>query len=427
MAWLRSRMALARRVGRSVWLQLSRVRPRKLPGAPDEVGPSVRTSGARAARAPGRDEPIDVVAYFPDPPDNLYQLRQWLPILGRVAERHRVGVVCRSPASFVTLVEESPVPVILVRYLRDLDALYESRDVKVCLYVNNHHLNFQSLTFPDPLHVHLNHGESDKVSMASHQARAYDRVVVAGQAAIDRYRANLLEPDAAHLLEVGRPQIDLLPPHRPRSDGRVQVVYAPTWEGGRDLMDYSSVATMGEGIVRALLAEDLAVIYRPHPKLGARSEAATAAHRSILRLMDRAVRQTDPGLRRISEEEPLGDVLACADVLITDVSSVAMDFLPTGRPLILTRPVTDGQETATSSEVVEAGMPLPPEGIADLAGLIRRTVEEDPRRAARETLANRYFGDTSPGASTERFLVAIDGIVAERERLVAAKRSRTPG
>lgn len=427
MAWLRSRIALVRRLARAAWLQLSRVRPRKLPGAPDEVGPSVQISAAKAGTPPGRGEPIDVVAYYPDPPDNLYQLRQWLPVLARVADRHRVAVLCRNPASFVILAEESPVPVILVRYLRDLDALYESRDVKVCLYVNNHHLNFQSLTFPDPLHVHLNHGESDKVSMASHQARAYDRVVVAGQAAIERYRANLLEPDATHLLEVGRPQIDLLPPHRPRSDGRTQVVYAPTWEGGRDLMDYSSVATMGEGIVRALLAGGFAVIYRPHPKLGARSERASAAHRSILRLMDRAARQADPGVHRISRDEPLGDVLACADVLVTDVSSVAMDFLPTGRPLVLTRPETDGQETSTSSEVIEAGMSLPPEEVDDLAGLIHRTVEEDPRRADREALAHRYFGDTTPGASTDRFLTTIDGIVAERERLVAVKRSRTPG
>ena len=44
-------------------------------------------------------------------------------------------------------------------------------------------------------HVHLNHGESDKMSMTSRQMYAYDVVAVAGQAAKDRLRNALIVSD----------------------------------------------------------------------------------------------------------------------------------------------------------------------------------------------------------------------------------------
>jgi hypothetical protein len=56
--------------------------------------------------------------------------------------------------------------------------------------------NFQSLAWPKAMHVHINHGESDKTSLVTHQARAYDRVLVAGDAAIRRLTTGLLELEA---------------------------------------------------------------------------------------------------------------------------------------------------------------------------------------------------------------------------------------
>ena len=75
------------------------------------------------------------------------------------------------------------------RRLNDLTALYAGADLKCAVYVNNGVSNFQSLAAPTMLHVHVNHGESDKLSMVSNQAKAYDRVFVAGEAAVRRHRA----------------------------------------------------------------------------------------------------------------------------------------------------------------------------------------------------------------------------------------------
>ena len=382
----------------------------------------------------------EVAVYFPDPPGNLYQLRQWLPILAELDARHRVAIVCRSLASAELVEAETDLPVAVVKAFRELGPVYERVRAKVCLYVNNHRLNFQSLTFADQLHVHLNHGESDKISMASNQAKAYDRVFVAGPAATERYLANLLAFDGSTLVEVGRPQLDLLPPSR-AADGRT-VLYAPTWEGGRDEMDYSSVATMGEAIVDGLVSAGWRVVYRPHPKVGDTDPAAVAADRRIREQLGAAVDTAPAGRRRRRRgaslpaaggqghrvsppEEPFGEAVAEADVVIADVSSVALDVLPTGKPVVVTRPAgAGGRVVDTGVTTAAVTYRLDPDDLPGIGGMLEEIVADDPLRDGRAAAVERFFGDTTPGASTRRFLAAIDAIVEERDRLVADKRAR---
>ncbi|HEX6936788.1 MAG TPA: CDP-glycerol--glycerophosphate glycerophosphotransferase, partial [Actinomycetes bacterium] len=81
--------------------------------------------------------------------------------------------------------------------------LYDLSDFKLGIYVNNGNRNFQSLNNPRMLHVHVNHGESDKLSSFSNQVKAYDRVFVAGQVALDRYREALIAFDERKVVMVG--------------------------------------------------------------------------------------------------------------------------------------------------------------------------------------------------------------------------------
>ena len=104
------------------------------------------------------------------------------------------------------------VPVFEAVEFPELMALYESVDPSVVLYCNNSMRNFQSLLNGRALHVHINHGESDKHSMLSNNAKAYDRVFVAGEAAVQRHLEGLLDFDPRHLVRIGRPQLDLWPP-----------------------------------------------------------------------------------------------------------------------------------------------------------------------------------------------------------------------
>src|SRR5262249_7350732 len=97
------------------------------------------------------------------------------------------------------------------------------------------------------------HGESDKVSMASNQAKAYDRVLVAGEAALRRYREALIEFDERRFVPVGRPQLDLRPEPVLPPTARRTVLYAPTWEGENAANNFTSVDVHGPAIAAATL------------------------------------------------------------------------------------------------------------------------------------------------------------------------------
>ena len=128
--------------------------------------------------------------------------------------------------------------------------------------------NFQSLIWADAAHVHVNHGESDKVSMVSNQAKAYDRVFVAGEAAVLRHRAALVDLDESRLIRVGRPQLDLNPEPVIPTSTQPTVLYAPTWEGEDESNNFTSLDCYGVQIVQAVLAlPGVRVIYKPHPAL----------------------------------------------------------------------------------------------------------------------------------------------------------------
>ena len=126
---------------------------------------------------------VHVIAYFADDPTRTYQLIQWLDVLAVLNKEHPVGIVLRDPESLPVVQSRTDLPVFTAPSFPELTELYGELDAKVVLYCNNSMRNFQSLLDGRKMHVHINHGESDKQSMASNNAKAYDRVFVAGEAA----------------------------------------------------------------------------------------------------------------------------------------------------------------------------------------------------------------------------------------------------
>ena len=192
---------------------------------------------------------VDVIAYFADDVTRAYQLAQWLPVLEVLDAVHPVGLVTRDPDVAHAVRRATTLPVHLAPSFAELMLLYGDLDASVVLYCNNSMRNFESLVSPRMLHVHVNHGESDKQSMASNNAKAYDRVFVAGEAAVERHRAGLMESTpldwSGSAGAAGPPPRPLIPPSSRRT-----VLYAPTWEGDADYNDYSSVDVYGRRIVR---------------------------------------------------------------------------------------------------------------------------------------------------------------------------------
>lgn len=362
-----------------------------------------------AGYVPGTPVPGTVAVYFADDPRKLYQLRQWLPVLERLDREHPVTIITRNRRTYGAL--ETSLRVVLAPTFADLVQLYETSDFKVAVYVNNSMHNFHSLTQRHLLHVHVNHGESDKICMVSNQVKAYDRVFIAGEAARRRHRAALMEFDETKLVAVGRPQLDLNPaPVLPPSPHRT-ILYAPTWEGENASNNYTSVDVLGTAIVeKALAVPNVRIVYKPHPRVAvSREPAVAAAHREIVRLLSP---------EHVVLEQ--GDILAVfpgCDLMITDVSSVGLDFLylRPDQPMFIADRYDDRERLHADAPVSSCADVIDSATIRLLTRTLTERLEHDEYRDARAAVRRLYFGDLEPGESTSRFLAAIDEAIRTRD------------
>lgn len=354
---------------------------------------------------------MECVLYFADGPINGYQVRQWYEPMRKLAEVHPVTIMVREPLTARAL-RDSPLPLVLATNMPEQEAFLSDHPVRIVFYVNNNKENFLTLRYPEPVHIHLSHGESDKTSMASNQLKAYDYAFIAGAASRGRILRTLKRIDGNHLVEIGRPQLDA-PGYEDRlpEDGRTVVLYAPTWEGERPAMAYGSVLSHGQRLVSSLLSDPaIRLIYRPHPRVGVRESAQAKASKAITTAID-AANRADPSAGHLVDER--GDFrwsLSVSDVGIVDISAMAADWLATRKPMIITRP-------ADSRAHVD------PEGLAGALDLL--TLEQapfvinnvwslrqhGPSDAQLEQVAH-HFGDTERGSSTQRFIEAVDAVLS---------------
>lgn len=373
---------------------------------------------------PGAPVPGTIAVYFADDPRKLYQLKQWLPVLELLDERHPVTIVTRNRHTYAELAHATPLRRVLAPAFPDLVQLYETSDFKVAVYVNNSVHNFHSLMQRHMLHVHVNHGESDKVCMVSNQVKAYDRVFVAGEAAVRRHRAALMEFDEGKLVPVGRPQLDLRPDAVLEPTTRRTVLYAPTWEGENASNNYTSVDVFGPAIVeRALAVPDVRLVYKPHPRVVVSPlPGIAAAHREIVRRIEAAARR-DPAAGHLVQER--GDILAVfpgSDLMVTDVSSVGLDFLylRPDQPMFVADRHDDRERLHADAPVSRCADVVDSATVGRLTETIAERLRHDEYRAARAAVRGLYFGDLAPGESTARFLAAVDTLVATRDAHLSA-------
>lgn len=361
---------------------------------------------------------FEAAVFFADSPVNLYQIQQWYEPMRRLNEVHPVAVIVRNVQTALALKDECPLPVVHLETIAETEPWLANQRVGAVFYVNQNILNFRMMRFRDPAHIFISHGESDKDYMASNQLKAYDYTFIAGQAAEDRLSRRLVDFDHdKHLRRIGRPQIDVIPagPTLP-DDGRTVVLYAPTWEGDRPSMTYSSLRSHAPAMLDTLLSTGThRVIYRPHPRTGAFDPEFRTHHDHIVHQLKTANAADPTAQHMVDTDSTFGWQLAAADVGVADISAVAFDFLATGKPLLLTEPATPG------AEVDEAG----------LASLIRTfkaaeapdilqviaDVSSGEDRARYAEIVEHYFGDTTPGASLERFLSVSDEIIQARQHV----------
>lgn len=309
------------------------------------------------------------------------------------------------------------LPTMVCTSTASLYALLSESEASVVLYLNQATLNFQALAAVSPAHVHVSHGESEKISMVSNQLKAYDYVFTAGPAARQRIGSHLVSFDQSHCVDVGRPQLDeprVAPSELPVSD-RVTVMYAPTWEGDSPSMAYSSVADRGVSIVESLLKAGKRVIYRPHPQTGSKSRATRRAHRDIQQLLQAA------GADHFVDRGPsVGWQWDVASEFVVDVSAMAYDAVASGKPTVIVVPASADAEVSTGGIVSKITTLDASHPDVNIQLQLAATPEA---LAAGEAVAEYHFGEVSPGAQIKRFIAATLQVIEERRNALAERRT----
>jgi CDP-glycerol glycerophosphotransferase (TagB/SpsB family) len=185
-------------------------------------------------------------------------------------------------------------------------------------------------------------------------------------------------------------------------------------------MAYSSVLTHGVPLVNSLLTEGLRVVYRPHPRTGANRREVAAADADIRALF--GTPQATGSGSRVVTDVPLEEAFSEADALITDVSSLAVEWLPTGRPLVVTVPA-EPDAVVTTSPLLAAVPRLQTADAADAGSLVRSRLNEDRERSARAALTDYYLGDTTDGAALSRFLDSCTDVLQTRDVALDLRRA----
>ena len=352
-----------------------------------------------------------VALFFAVGPENAYQFEQWRLPLEALATRRPVVVIVDRPDTGRLVLSGSTLPVAFARASGELEALVDRHRVAAVLYVNQVEQNFRMLRFAERVPLQIGHGESDTGGSVSNQHKAYDLTFIGGPAGRERLARALFDFDAdTRIREVGRPQLDHDPAGAPdwADDGRLRVLYAPTWEGDRTSIHYGSVVSHGAAIIAALRADPrVRIIYRPHPRIGRASAAHGVADAAL-----RAALAAD-GDRHLLDTGPYGWQWRFADHCITDVSAVAYDWLATGKPLVITAPAEGAYRPA--SRLLDSLPLLPADRAGDLAALL-----PDPSPELAE-LAAYYFGETADGASTQRFEAALTEVIDRRRAEISTR------
>lgn len=355
----------------------------------------------------GRPFEQQIMLYFPTTLDSLYQLRPWYHALKAVDASHRIVAVFKDSRTARVVRDETGFDCVTLARYGQLDEILDLSDVKLALYVNHDPINFESLRFTSIVHIYLGHGDSDKGVSVSNQVKAYDLCFLAGQAALDRTASAVMLYDAAaRSVLIGQPQLDGATTARPSPDPtRKTVLYAPTWEASQPSVSYGSLETHGAAIMTAL-SGTYRVIYRPHPLNGVIRASYAAADAAVRELAD-----------RVDTAVPLEQSFADADLLITDVSAVTLNWLPTGKPLLVTTPTVPYPPSALMDVVPQ----LTPAD--DIAEIVAEHLTADPTASARHDLIEYYLGDPTPGVATSRFIAACAEAIAWRDRAWADRQA----
>ncbi|GEM_PF-869448 len=373
---------------------------------------------------------MDVVFVFLDSgTQNLYQLRQWIQPLQRLSKIYSVGVLYTSNFADEEL-WGSGLQAFRVDGQEGIAEFLKNQKPKILLYPNQNAKNFFALRNRYGLHVWVSHGESDKAYMFQNTLKRYDYYFAAGQAAVDRVARNIQNYNPARIKLIGRPQIkDVLPVPSNYEKAAADVktaLYAPTWEGVTRATRYSSLDSHGVEIVERLISLGYQVVYRPHPLSGSRDAKIAEADASIRALLKAHNESKASKVRHYVDNSTFGWQLNELDLMITDVSAVAYDWLVTGKPLLITKP-SDSKALVADVAMFASLEPLAADSLHELEKHIARATKLATAKAGELQRLREYHYGKPRQDEDAAFVEAIEQTLQSHSRHVASKQLSEPG
>ncbi|TNH30109.1 CDP-glycerol glycerophosphotransferase [Micromonospora orduensis] len=374
------------------------------------------TGGGAVARALRRHEP-EFLLYFSAPPGSEYQVTMWLPYLERIGRPFVVLV--REPEFLAPIAAATDAPVVYCPTLRAMDeALVPS--LRAAFYVNHGAKNSHCIRFTQLTHVQLHHGDSDKAPSANPVSGIFDRIFVAGPAAIERYARAGVRIPAEKFVVVGRPQVESIEvrPEPVRGLAHPTVLYTPTWTGHHADADYCSLP-VAEKLLRRLLERGATVILRAHPYTAQNPASARQLGRlTELLVADRARTGRQHIVGAAARELSLTECVNRSDALVSDVSGVISDYLYSGKPYAVTDMGDEGDRFVRRFPLAGAGYVLRRD-MSNTDEVLTALLDTDPAAEARWATRRHYLGDFPAETYAEAFLTAARRELAP-ERTVAA-------
>jgi hypothetical protein len=355
---------------------------------------------------------VNLALYFFGGMAEVYQLEQWLDVFEELNTQEALCIIVRNKNVRNYLIDLTDIAILYVDTIDELLSAYETSNFKVILYVNNGMKNFQSLIYHRALHIHLNHGESEKASMHSNQCKSYDYTYIVGDAALDRYKRHIINIELANYIKIGRPQFDYIKKIKKNFDRKV-VLYAPTDESTHIAMRYTSIERLGIKIVDSILSNpNYQLVYRPHPSTGKNSKIINEINNKIIEKVEKAENGVvEKNLNAI-------DLLSVIDLAIFDNSSLIIDFLYFDKPMFATNMFLSEYHDIKPFKMLEGCTMLDEQNINNLDSLIINHINNDPLKNKRMKIREYYLGNYKKGESKNIFIQNILNAMKERDQLL---------
>lgn len=348
-----------------------------------------------------------------------FHVAMWSPFLERTGERY--VVLTTDDFTYRRIGSRYAMPVVYSSsQARPVIKAMFPPSVKAAFYVHNAG-NRAFVKVRRVRHVFVHHGDSDKAACANPVSRQYDTLVVAGQAAIDRYAANQIEIPREKFQILGRPQTEeIVTVSTPISQVKApKVLYAPTWQG-KDADDNYSSLLLGAQIVDALLARGATVVFRPHPAGQNREPYKTALAELRAKLKADAKATGRQHLWGKAAEQPtVAEMTNTVDAMVADVSGIVTDFMQSLKPFAMVATRQPAEEfrrdypSSQSAYVIEGDLSNLDQCLDDMLGL-------DPLADLRVERRRYYLGGYDDGASAVAFVDYVKTLAQPKSKVRAS-------